>query len=37
LVDLDGQLFNQIVVFVIRHIQVFAVFGEHGGWSFERG
>jgi hypothetical protein len=27
--DLDGQLFNQIVVLVVAYVQVFAVFSQH--------
>jgi len=27
--NLDGQFFNQIVVLVVAHIQVFAVFSQH--------
>jgi hypothetical protein len=27
--DLDGQLFNQVVVFVVAYVQVFAVFSQH--------
>jgi phosphate-selective porin len=26
----DGQFFNQIVVFVVRHVQMFTVFSQHG-------
>ena len=29
LMDLDGQLFNQVVVFVVAYVQVFAVFSQH--------
>ena len=28
--DLDGQLLNQVVVFVVTDVEVFAVFCEHG-------
>jgi hypothetical protein len=28
-VHFDGQLFGEVVVFVVGHVQVFAVFGEH--------
>jgi hypothetical protein len=27
--DLDGQLFNQVVVLVVAYVQVFAVFSQH--------
>lgn len=28
-VDFEGELFDELVVFVVAHIQVFAVFGQH--------
>jgi hypothetical protein len=28
-VNLDGQFFNQVVVFVIAHVEMLAVFCQH--------
>jgi hypothetical protein len=33
LVHLDRELFDQVVVFVVAHVQVLAVFGQHAGNS----
>jgi len=28
--NLQGQFFNEVVVFVVAYVQVFAVFSQHG-------
>ena len=30
LVNLEGQFFNQVVVFIIRNVQMLAVLSQHG-------